>query len=144
LSKHRFNFTYEIDFQLIGIVSAVQEYKVAFLLNQLLNLNFKRIEDWEVLLHKKKELQYFKQYYYKDELLKRAFYLIKNKAGGFYCLPEFAVLDYLFIWLGDMQGDELEYFHQQIKTLNVVSSAIQIKVNEIKNVENILIDEESF
>ncbi len=144
MSKHRFNFTYEIDFKLIGIVSAVQEYKIAFHLNQLLKLNFKRIEDWEVLLAKKKELHYFKQYYYKDELLKRVFYLIKNKADGFYCLPEFAIVDYLFIWNGDMQEDEMHVFHEQINGLALVSSAIKIDVNDIKNIENILIDEESF
>lgn len=144
MSKHRLSFTYEIDFQLIGIVSAVQEYKVAFQLNQLLKLNFKRIEDWEVVFSKKKELQYFKQYYYKDELLKRAFYLIKNKTGGFYCLPEFNIVDYFFIWLGELQDDEMQHFHQQINTLNIVSSAIKINVNDIKNIENILIDEESF
>jgi len=89
-------------------------------------------------------LQYFKQYYYKDELLKRAFYLIKNKTSGFYCLPEFNILDYLFIWLGEIQEDEMQHFHQQINTLNIVSSAIKINVDDIKNIENILIDEESF
>jgi len=144
LSKHRFDFTYEIDFQLIGIVSAVQEYKMAFHLNQLLKLNFKRIEDWEVLLPKKKELQYFKQYYYKDELVKQAFYLIKNKTAGLYCLPEFAILDYLFIWLGEIQEEEMQYFHQKINTLNIVSSTIKINTKDIMNIENILIDEESF
>jgi len=144
LSKHRFEFKYEIDFQLIGIVSAVQEYKVAYQLNQLLKLQFKRIEDWEVLYPKKKELQYFKQYYYKDELLKRVFYLIKNKTGRFCCLPEFSVVDYLFIWLGEMHEDEMSYFYKQINTLTLVSSAIQINQNDIKNIENILIDEESF
>jgi len=144
LSKHRFEFKYEIDFQLIGIISAVQEYKIAYQLNELLKLQFKRIEDWEVLYPKKKELQYFKQYYYKNELLKRVFYLIKNKTGRFCCLPEFAVVDYLFIWLGEMQEDEMSYFYQQINTLQIVSSVIKIEQSDIKNIENILIDEESF
>lgn len=144
MSKHRFEFKYEIDFQLIGIVSPVQEYKVAHQLNKLLKLQFKRIEDWEVLYPKKKELQYFKQYYYKDELLKRVFHLIKNKTGRFCCLPEFSVVDYLFIWQGDTLGDEVSHFYKLISTLTMVSSAIQIKQNDIKNIENILIDEESF
>jgi len=144
LSKHRLDFEYTIDFELVGVVSAVQEYKMAYLLNQQLKLQFKRTTDWEVTYPKKKDLQYFKKYDFKDELLKRVFYLIKNKNNSFHCLPELSILDYLFIISGDITKDELSQYHHQIKKIPIISSALIIEADKIKNIENIFIDEENF
>ena len=148
MKKQSLKLSYSIDFEIIGIVSHLQEYKIAHHLNTHLKLGLKRIEDWQIKAtgksSKSNKGTFFKQYFYKNDILKCTYHLLQNKSHNEKCLPEYSIVDYLLVLFGETDDILVENFSKQIKLLPGISSALVIDVNKIKNIENILIDEAIF
>lgn len=145
MKKRSLKLSYNIDFELIGIVTPLQEYKLAHHLNLYLKLELKRIEDWQVNLGAKKNSgAFFKQYFYKNDITRCAFYLLQNKSLSEVCLPEFSIIDYLLLIFGESNDNLINDFLSIIKQLPGVSSSLLLDTTKIKNIENILIDEAIF
>lgn len=144
MPKHSLDIEYEIDFKIFGIITAIQEFKIAHYLNTKLRLQFKRINDREIYDSKSKLFQFFKQFYFKDDLDKIEYYLIKNKNLSSFCLPEFKILDYLLLISGEKYNQNDKQLLNQLNNIKTVSSVMYIEAEKVKNVENILIDECNF
>jgi len=144
LKKKSLKLSYSIDFEMIGIISHLQEYKVAHYLNNCLQLSLKRVEDWQTKPPNRNTGAFFKQYFYKNDILRCAFHLLQNKSLTNVCLPEFSVIDYLLIIFGETDDVLIENFTDKIKLLPGINSTMVLEVDKIKNIENILIDEAIF
>jgi len=148
LKKQLLKLSYSVDFELVGIISHLQEYKVAHHLNSHLQLGFKRVEDWQLNNENKgKKLNtgsFFRQYFYKNDILRCTFHLLQNKALNEVCLPEFSIIDYLLIIFGETDDIFTKDLLKKIKLISGINSALMLDVNKIKNIENILIDEAIF
>jgi len=144
MPKLSIDIAYEIDFKIFGIVTPIQEYKLAHYLNTKLRLNLKRIIDREVFDVKSNLFQFFKQYYFKDDLDKLDYYLLKNKNLSSFCLPEFKIMDYLLLINGERYDQNDKQLISQLNKIKSVSSVMSIQAEKVKNVENILIDECNF
>jgi len=148
LKKQSLKLSYYIDFEIIGIVSHLQEYKIAHHLNRELQLGLKRIEDWQVnTKNKVKKISnsaFFRQYFYKNDISRCTFHLLQNKSLNEVCLPEFSIIDYLLIIFGETNDFFIKDISKKIKQLQGINSALILDTNKIKNIENILIDEAIF
>lgn len=77
MSKHlTFDFEYEHDYTLIGIHTTLEDYRVAYFLNQSLNIHLKRNKD--DLDFESKNCS-FSFYEYKNKKTLNSWYLISNK-----------------------------------------------------------------
>lgn len=144
MPKLSLDIEFEIDFKIYGLVTAIQEFKLAHFLNSKLRLNLRRINDREIYDSKSKLFQHFKQYYFKDELDKNDYYLLKNKNLSSFCLPEFKIMDYLLLISGEKYDQNEKQLLNQLNQIKTVSSVMYIDAEKVKNVENILIDECNF
>jgi len=142
--KLKLDFQFDIDFDIVGIITSLQDYKVCHFLNESLKMQMKRIQDREIIHPKRDTCQYFKQYYFKDELNKLEYYLISNKNQGERCLPEMKIVDYLLLINGNAKQELVEEMMGQIKSLSGIASVLRIRPEQINSIENIIIDECNF
>ena len=99
MKKNRLASDYPFDFELIGIVSSVKEYKLAWHLNQLPEFHLIKAEDVKIEFSDNKLIRVSNL---KDENEFRQAFLLKNKlvtsnsSINQYLLPELQQFDYLF------------------------------------------------
>jgi hypothetical protein len=124
---------------LMGIVAPVKDYKLVWLFNREMGLNFKINHELEIKLSKKGRQYFFGVYEYpiKGEFVTH--YLYNNQYDGEFLLPEFKHLDYL--WL--VKGEEMEvsdYLALQpaIKKIPGVQLVTEMATGKIKNKQHLI------
>lgn len=132
------NIKYKIDgidfnFHIWGINSPLVDYRLCWLLNNLLDWNFERVDDIEISSEKDDSTIYFNAYKYEN---KEDFYtveIIQNKNDGFVLLPELRNIDYIFIFDGEedyFDKDEITPIFQQIQG---IQSIFEIEIDNLKS-----------
>jgi hypothetical protein len=138
------NIDYFEGYQLLGLVSHLKDYSLAFFLNQELNINLKKyinlnFDDVDGIN------QSFSWYCHKDEHLDANFYLICNVSRTGKLMPVKKEIDY-FILLKDFPSNEYSVeIVPKIRNIQNVLAVIKLDINSIKNsdyfIENIELQE---
>ena len=138
MKKNKLIISYEFDFELIGLISPLKEYKMAWLLNQNLKIHLVKMEDIELeFIDNNIFISNFS-----FETGNSVFRLIKNKnlVGDslVYLLPEMKEFDYLIMLEG--QGDSFlaEEIINTLKTLSDIQYITHVDVTKLKSKENLI------
>lgn len=134
MKKSKLVIDYKFDFELLGLISSAKGYKLAWDINQALNIQLVKQPDL-VVGFKNSEEKCFS--FYAHETLLNRLKLFKNKpldheGGKYFLIPEFPHFD--FIILADME--EQYSAHQLIHTLRSIRSielAALIPVDGLKS-----------
>jgi len=138
----------DYDFSLIGICCQEDDYKLCWRLNKLLGIDFRRIEDVEIIQLKRKNLSSFPMFRYiesdtdQEEVITEdtelIYYLISNRNGTMNLVPEQKQTDYfLKIHAESDLIDEADLV-RKIKELPTVLTAFSINPAELKSKENLI------
>ena len=120
--------------QLLGIVAPTKSYHFCWQVNQVMQVDFRINNDFEIQLDKKKRKYYFSVYEYAEPAASLVHYLYSNQFDGEYLLPEFKNLDYLWLMKGDnILPQALSDLQQTIKTLPAVQLVVELSTDKIKN-----------
>jgi len=159
MQRHNLSFAIDEDFLLLAIHSSLEEYKLAFLINKHLNLQFKR---------KKKDLDFFHKsgtigypiYEYFDATKDDTFFLLSNvcktitektvSAGGLfdseyeekthYLVQEFKQADFLIKILTEESSlYEKEFISKLLKIPGIIT-VYTIDPNKLKSKHNLNFD----
>lgn len=139
MKKSKLIIDYEFDFELLGLISSAKGYKLAWEINQALNIQLVKQPDLVVGFRNNEERS-FSFYSYQTQLNRLK--MFKNKpsdpdAGKYFLIPEFPHYD--FIILADM---EEQYTHQQlihsIKSIASVQLAAMIPLDGLKSKSNFI------
>ncbi len=139
MKKSKLIIDYEFDFELLGLISSAKGYKLAWEINQALNIQLVKQADLVVGFRNNEERS-FSFYSYQTQLNRLK--MFKNKpsdpdAGKYFLIPEFPHYD--FIILADM---EEQYTHQQlihsIKSITSVQLAAMIPLDGLKSKSNFI------
>ena len=95
IKKHKLDIAIEEDFCLLGVVSDEPDYKLCWMINQVLDQAFEKLDDLKLFHKKLQEEQAFSIYAYQDEDALVTYRIIKNRSGSGYFLDELKNLDYL-------------------------------------------------
>lgn len=132
---------YDYDFEMYAIISAVKPFKIAWMLNNILNINLVKEEDLLFEFVKEKSKLYFINYKFESQY--SYFRLIKNKACEFintikpYLIPELKDYDYFVIF--DCQDKSIEIdLDENIRNITSVEFVKKIDVNILKSKENLI------
>ena len=98
--KHILSFEQAYDFDLIGLCSHHNDYRLAWSINEMLHIQLsKSFEDYLVSNKKGQEVSRHPYFVFKDEERLITYYLIKNADKGKYLIPEKPAIDYfLFVY----------------------------------------------
>jgi hypothetical protein len=138
MKKNKLLIDYEFDFQLLGISTAARGYKLAWELNQRLDVNLVKQPDL-VVGFKKDEEKSFSFYSFETSLNRLK--LFKNKPqeqdpGKYFLIPEFPHFD--FIILAAMEQYQHQHLIDLIRTIPSVQLAAPIPLEGLKSKSNFI------
>ncbi len=149
----------EIDYQLIAIHTSLEDYRLAYFINQKLFINLSKNEN-EILINIKEGETKFTRFYSFDVEKGISWNLIQNKneviqqknnnvqnlfsnvtmevATKVYLLAEFKKVDY-FLKIENLEETKnLEEILTQLNTIDNLSTAYQVDINKIKAKNNLI------
>ena len=141
MKKRKLEADFDYNFALIGLISTLKEYKLAWLLNNQFQIQLDKVSDIEIEFLKSQNLV-ISNYLFKTE--HSCFRLLTNKSVNPYddhlafLLPELKRFDYLTI----IQGFEDTYSEQELKVrlseVPKVQYVQKFEVVELKSRENLI------
>lgn len=148
-------------YKLIAVHSSLEEYRMAFLLNKVLNIQLARAKK-DIDFKHKKVLATYSLYKFYDESNMNSYYLFNNKfrgknavpqapaLGGLFegaeeavttfLVPEYKRVDYMLKIEGDPSEGLVKELVKKINKVPNVGTAYQIEPDQIKNQENLIFD----
>lgn len=138
--KHNLSIDEEETFDLVGISSHHQDYRLAWNLNEVLDIHLERAdENFEVYSKKGAHLSSHPYFYFKDDENLITFYLIKNKYEGKFLIPEKPMIDY-FLCILENYLWELKEICEKIKRGSSVLGVFPFEIDELKSSENLVFE----
>jgi hypothetical protein len=140
MKKAKLQIEPAFDFELLGIVSPIREYRMAWLVNQELELNLIKADDLELEFLNAEKLE-IAQYFL--SLPHGFIQLLKNKAINStqqlaYLIPELKNLDYFLLVQDETEELDLINFVKKLSQNPLVQSIVRIDISKLKSKENLL------
>ena len=139
VKRHKLELAMEEDFCLLGVVADEPDYKLCWMINQALDMNFEKQEDLQLYHRKRNEEQVFSLFSYYDPDAMTAYRIIRNKSENGYFLDEMKNIDYLFHIQGEIHADRISDFMQSVNSLKPVRMCVPSDLSRIKNKERLFI-----
>lgn len=128
------------DFELLGLVSPVKDYKMAWLINRELDLNLIKSDNIQIEFLSAPQLE-ISQYFL--SLPHGFIQLLKNKALNTsqqlaYLIPELRNLDYFLLVQDQTQHTSISTFIDHLAKNPYIQSVVRLDISKIKSKENLL------
>jgi len=140
MKKAKLQIEPAFDFELLGIVSPIREYRMAWLVNQELELNLVKADDLELEFLNAEKLE-IAQYFL--SLPHGFIQLLKNKAinstnQASYLIPELKNLDYFLLVQDETEELDLINFVKKLSQNPLVQSILRLDISKLISKENLL------
>lgn len=137
--KHKLDLAIEEDFCLLGVVADEPDYKLCWMINQALDMNFEKQEELLLYHRKLNDEQVFSLFSYHDNDSLITFRLIKNRCENGYFLEELKNIDYLIHIQGEINTIRISNFMLSVGALEPVRMCVPSDLSRIKNKERLLL-----
>jgi len=127
------------NFKLIGIASAERDYRMCYLLTEVLGWDFTRLPNHEIELRERTARLSVGTFKAVQPLTGAVFYLFANKVSGDLLLPEGGNFDYLLKTEGSYKG--IKDLLKKIKLIDTVLTASEIPIKALKNWDRLTYEE---
>lgn len=136
--KHLLVFEQDYDFEMIGICSHHNDYRLAWNINSHLGLSLIKSDENFVVVNKKGvTVSEHSMYEFKDKENLTEFYLIKNKNYGKYLIAELPSIDY-FLFLCENHTYEISDFAKELKKVNSILGVFEYDPEELDSTKHIV------
>jgi hypothetical protein len=138
--RHVLSLETSVDFELIGICSHHSDYRLAWGINKILELQLTKSDEPFVIQSKKGTIVSQHSFHvFIDEVDHMEWYLIKNKSEGKFLIPEKNQIDY-FLILRENVLHELDELVERIRESNSVMAAYVFEAESIPSAELIIFE----
>ncbi|MFM7015692.1 MAG: IPExxxVDY family protein [Bacteroidota bacterium] len=131
------DFESEYDFLVLGIFCAYRDYKICFELNNVLELSFEMQDDFELQLEKKGSTGQF-PIFLAENADEEQYFVIGNKGNNGLFIPELRQVDYFLLIRNQTRDNSTSELIEKIKSIEIVSSVIEISPKELKSGEHFM------
>lgn len=140
MKKTKLLVEHTYDFELLGLVSSVKDYKLAWLINNSLGLNLVKNEDLEIEFV---SLPNLKISQFLLSLPYGFIQLLKNKALNSsdqvsYLIPELKFVDYFLLVQDQTYMTSIHTFEEKLSKIAYIQNIVKLDVEKIKSKENLL------
>lgn len=139
VKRHKLELAMEEDFCLLGVVADEPDYKLCWMINQALDMEFEKQEDLQLYHRKRNEDQVFSIFSFHDRDALITYRIIRNKSENGYFLDELKNIDYLIHIQGEIHADRISDFMSSINSLQPVRMCVPSDLSRIKNKERLFI-----
>ncbi|KEO72363.1 IPExxxVDY family protein [Anditalea andensis] len=140
MKKSKLQVIHEYEFDLIGLVAPIKDYKMAWLINKSLGIQLSKTKDYEVDFINKPRL-IISQFILEKE--HGFIQLLKNKAfsplhQALYLVPELKSIDY-FLVLQDYTFElNINDYIEELSENPLIQNVVRLDVSKLKSKENLL------
>jgi len=140
MKKTKLLVEHTYDFELLGLVSSVKDYKLAWLINKSLGINLVKREDLEIEFV---SLPNLKISQFLLSLPYGFIQLLKNKALNSsdqvsYLIPELKFVDYFLLVQDQTFMTSIHTFEAELSKITYIQNIVKLDVEKIKSKENLL------
>ncbi|UJP64606.1 IPExxxVDY family protein [Mongoliitalea daihaiensis] len=140
MKKNKLIFDYQFDFEILGFVAPVKDYKLAWAINKLLDLRLKKVDDYYLELINQPDLMVPQFIQIKEHGFVQ---LLKNKSNTFgpspaYLIPELKVMDYFMLVQDFTEDININTYIERLSTVDFIQNVVKIDVTKLKSKENLL------
>ncbi|MBI1837223.1 MAG: IPExxxVDY family protein [Flavobacteriia bacterium] len=136
--KHILSLEQDNEYEMIGLCSHHNDYRLVWALNENLKLAFsKSHEDFFVVTKKGLVISNHSLYEFNDEENFLEYFLIKNKNLGKYLIPEKPIIDY-FLFIYGIDSESLEELTQKLKKVTSVLAVFSLDPLALESTENLV------
>jgi len=139
VKKHKLDLAMEEDFCLLGVVSDEPDYRLCWMINQSLDMDFEKQEDLLLYHRKLNEEQVFSLFSFHDNDSLITYRIIKNRSENAYFLEELKNIDYLIHIQGEISTSRISGFMLSVGALDAVRMCVPSDLSRIKNKERLLL-----
>jgi predicted mannosyl-3-phosphoglycerate phosphatase (HAD superfamily) len=132
---HKLEENTRADFQLIGISSYENDYRVCWDLNNCLKTELQRIENFEVVDSKTKTSQEFPVFQFEDENKYIDYKFIGNRCENGFLVKEWKNMDYFLKISGEITAKELTDILNKIKKSKLIQTSIILEPKQPKIIQ---------
>lgn len=159
MAKHTLEIEFDYDFVLIGIVSHEKDYRLAWSINNLMDLQLTKQDSLEIKGKKQSTPSFFSFFHFDNENEFIDYAVIANlseakslaeaentlfgtgeghETDTEYLIPEQKQISYFFVIRGEMDDDEVEDVIQKVKSIEGVQTAVRIDVKSLRSKQNLI------
>jgi hypothetical protein len=140
MKKTKLLVDHQYEFDLIGIVAPIKDYKMAWVINDALGINLVKGKDYELEFINLPQLKISRYILEKDhgyiQLLKNRSYHIGGNT--LYLIPELRIMDY-FLLLQDLTFElNINTYIERLSKNKFIHNIVKLDVSKIKSRENLL------
>jgi hypothetical protein len=140
MKKSTLQITPQYEFDLLGLVAPLKDYKMAWLINRVMGINLVKVDDVRMEFLKQPDLL-ISQYVLKKEhgfiqLLRNRSYSNAGLVG--YLIPELKYVDYFLILQDYTLETNINSYIENLSASNLVQNVVKLDVSKLKSKENLL------
>lgn len=138
--KHLLEFEAEADFDLIGICSHHNDYRLAWGINSTLGFQLEQSNDPFAITHTKKGItthQSHPMFEFYEEENRVTYFLIKNKEEGKLLIPEKPTIDY-FLFIHKNNVIDLDHLSARLREVASILAVFVLDAELLPSTENII------
>jgi len=139
MKKIKVTFDYVPDFAMLAISSHQPDYRMCWLLNNTLEFDMMRVDDFEVHRANGENIS-FPMFSFVHEENHVTYILLKNSSHSGYLIPEMKKLDYFFFITGAYRDDDIEEIEKKIKEISQVLTAFRVNPDEVKSAKHLIFE----
>lgn len=137
IKRHKLEFDFEYDFDLIGISCHKRDYQICWSINKALGIELARGKDIHVIKKQTKKTEIFAAFYWLDDDTETEFLLFSNRHPEGFLVPEQMQFDYFLMLRENFNFDAAE-LTTKIRSIKHVLMASPVDVDSLKSKENLL------
>ena len=140
MKKSTLQITPQYEFDLLGLVAPLKDYKMAWLINRVMGINLVKVDDVRMEFLKQPDLL-ISQYVLKKEhgfiqLLRNRSYSNAGLVG--YLIPELKYVDYFLILQDYTLETNINSYIENLSASNLIQNVVKLDVSKLKSKENLL------
>jgi hypothetical protein len=140
MKKNKLVVEHLYEFELLGFVAPVKDYKMAWIINNALDLKLAKTDDYELEFISGTRLCISQ---YKCEKENGFTQLLKNKSfthdtNSLYLIPELKIIDY-FLLIQDFTSEvDINDYIERLSGNGLIQNVVKLDIDKIKSKENLL------
>ncbi len=140
MKKSTLQITHQFDFDLLGLVAPLKDYKMAWIINKSLGFELTKVADFQLEFVSQPNL-IISQYLQKKEhgyiqLLKNRCYSDSSMVR--YLIPELKLVDYFLIMQDFTYQMDLNSYIEDLSTNSLIQNVVKLDITKLKSKENLL------
>lgn len=139
MAKTRLTLDFSYDFLLVGLSCHQKDYRLCWAINRALELDLSRKDD-VILADASGQQSRYSFYSYSDEVHHLKYYVVSNRGGQGYLVPECKEADYFLVIDGHHEYLDMQDALRQLKQCDVVLTAFEIDPDGLKSKENLVFE----